>query len=287
MASRTIGIFRWSGKEGAGARRAKHDAIVAYAASKAVWGKPEIVIAETGERLLEEGGALGPILKTVSAGDHLILSGFADLSDSPSELLVGTAQLQSTGADIHILELGGGLDASMAALRMAWANGSKVEEALTVERQHAKEREAFWIETFNDYQRQSGRAMAARMGAEAFPELALPEAVVEAIPQPVANGHDPEPDHAVIGAYLKQQREVQGFTQGAIGARLGVDASQISRLEATGKGSLLVRAFEVLDPEALPSAELQMQIGAAPAWYLAAYVKPRLTSKPKEEINVH
>jgi hypothetical protein len=165
----------------------------------------------------------------------------------------------------------------MPALRIAWAHGAGVEATLLAEREQSKQRDEEWAETFNDFQRQASRTMAARLGSSLFPELELPASVVETMPVP--NGHDASVDHAAIGAFLRQAREQAGISQVALAARIGADASQVSRAESTGKGSLILRLFETLAPQALPDPELQASIGAGPDWFLAAYARAHL---PKE-----
>ena len=96
------------------------------------------------------------------------------------------------------------------------------------------------------------------------------------------NGHDASVDHAAIGAFLKARIAEKGISQTVLATRMDVDPSQVSRMLSTGKGPLVLRAFETLAPEALPDADLQASIGAAPDWYLAAYAKANL---PKETVS--
>ena len=63
--SRTVGIFTWSNRQGASLRSSIASAVKDYARNRA-WNVPEVMVAEDGRRLLEEGGQLGSLLKTVS-----------------------------------------------------------------------------------------------------------------------------------------------------------------------------------------------------------------------------
>lgn len=274
---RTVGLFKWRNVEGSSIKSRKTAALKDYVASKGTWPDVEIIVAETGAQFLEGDGRLGSILRSLE-GARAIFTGFSDLSDSPSALLVGVSALIGQGTEVHTLELGA-VEPHLRALRIGWTTGSAIEAELIAAREQHKASDTRWQKLFEETQRQWSQN-AARKFPEMFSDtFALPEEV-----KPAVNGQDVSVDHAVIGQYLKQAREKAGITQIALGVRIGADPSAISRAEATGKGTLILRMFEVLSPDALPDSELQATLGV-PDWYLAGIARSRLNESPQAQLH--